>query len=75
MACIFIKRHFHLETSKKLKLTFALNLSRNIHQKNSLQERENVENRKGFLEFREETKIQKDLDGYLDWLRFVIKLL
>ena len=41
------------------------------HQKNSLKERENVENRKGFLEFREETKIQKDLDGYLEWLRNV----
>ena len=50
---------------------FMLNLVIGVLSGEFSKERENVENRKGFLEFREETKIQKDLDGYLEWLRTV----
>ena len=50
---------------------FMLNLVIGVLSGEFSKERENVENRKGFLEFREETKIQNDLDGYLEWLRTV----
>ena len=32
-------------------------------------ERENVENRKEFLKLREETSIERDVDGYLQWIK------
>ena len=48
---------------------FMLNLVIGVLSGEFSKERENVENRKNFLLLREETAIERDLDGYLEWVK------
>lgn len=48
---------------------FMLNLVIGVLSGEFSKERENVENRKEFLKLREETSIERDVDGYLQWIK------